>query len=140
VEKVQKEMISVSLLLNCRLGSPADSLSCLGIAPADIASYADASPEFLAVQRNGTLVSATSGDFTHAADVFLYEYKVEKLEADLMAMSLRGVDVAMPVSDDPDPEVYWYWHKGGRRMLRVVDIDGELQLVDPLAKHGMGSE
>lgn len=130
-------MISFSLLLNCRLRGPAEALSVLGIPQADVSSYTDASPEFLAMQRNGALVSTASGAFTHAADVFLYDYDSTKIEAELLALSRQGVDVAMPVPEDSDPEVHWYWHMGHRRMLRVVDIDGELELVDPLAKNGL---
>lgn len=130
-------MISFSILLNCHLRSPSDCLAFLGISATDISSYSGASPDFLSMQRNGALVSTTSGAFTHAADVFLYDYESGKLESYLHALSLQGVDVAVPVSEDPDPEVYWYWHMGRRRLLRVVDIDGELELVDPLAKHGL---
>lgn len=130
-------MISFSLLLNCGLRSPAESLAVFGIPPADVSSYAGTSPEFLSMQRNGALVSTTSGAFTHAADLFLYDYESGKLESELLALSRQGVDVAMPVSEDPDPEVHWYWHMGRRRMLRVVDIDGDLELVDPLANQGL---
>lgn len=130
-------MISFSILLNCSLLSPAECLAVFGIPPANLSSYDAASPDFLSMQQNGALVSATSGAFTHSADVFLYDYESEKIESELLALSLQGVDIAMPVSEDPDPEVHWYWHMGRRRMLRVVDIEGELELVDPLASHGL---
>jgi hypothetical protein len=130
-------MISFSLLLNCRLRSPADALAVLGILPADISSYGDTSPEFLPMQRNGALLSAASGAFTHAADVFLYACDPTKIETELLTISSQGVDIAMPVPQDTDPEVYWYWHMGVRRMLRVVDISGQLELVDPLGRHGL---
>lgn len=91
------------------------------------------------MQRNGALVSAASGAFTHVADVFLYDCDPSKTEELLLVLSRQGVDVAMPVLEDADPEVHWYWHQGERRMLRVVDIEGKLELVDPLAEHGLGA-
>ena len=130
-------MMSFSLLLNCRLRDPAEVLAVLGIPQADISSYADKSPEFLSMRRNGALVSTTTGAFTHAADVFLYEYDATKIDSELLTLSRQGVDIAMPVPDDPDPEVYWYWQMGQRRVLRVIDLDGDLELVDPLANHGL---
>lgn len=128
-------MISFSLLLNCRFCGPVEALAVFGIPQADISSYTDASADFLAMQRNGALVSKVSGAFTHAADVFLYDYDDStQIEAELLALSQHGVDVAMPVSEGADPEVYRYWHMGHRRILRVVDVDGELELVDSLSK------
>jgi hypothetical protein len=127
----------VSLLLNCPTGDPQKHLALLGISSADVSTYAEPSPTFLAQHRNGALLSAASGAFTHAVDVFLYSAPSGALDDVLREISCQGVDVAMPFPEDSDPEVYQYWHMGQARTLRVVDIGGELMLVDPLGGQGL---
>lgn len=136
MEKVQ-EMISFTVLLNCKVGSPAEALAHLGIPAQDISSYEDATPDFLVKQRNGALVSDASGDFTHSVDLFLFDYDTKVLESTFATLSQQGIDVAMPSLNDPDPEVYWYWRQGQRRQVRVADMDGRLEMLDPLAGHGL---
>lgn len=131
-------MISFSILLNCRILNLQESLAFLAIAPSDISSYNQESPDFLPSGRNGALASATAGDFTDVADIFLFDYETTKLDAVFSDLSRQGTEVAMPVPDDPDPEVYWYWQMGNRRKVRVVDLEGRLELLDPLAGHGPG--
>lgn len=130
-------MISFTVLLNCRVGSPAEALARLGIPAQDISSYESTTPDFLAMQRNGALVSDTAGDFTHTADLFLFDYDTKQLESVFLTLSQQGIDVGMPTVDDPDPEVHWYWSQGRRRQVRVVDMDGRLEVLDPLASHGL---
>lgn len=136
MEKVQ-EMISFTVLLNCKVDGPREALQRLGIPPQDISSYGAPTPEFLEMQRNGALVSATTGDFTHSADLFLFDVDTAKLESTFQALSQQGIEVAMPSVNDPDPEVHWYWSNGQRRQVRVVDWNGKLEVLDPLAKHGV---
>ncbi len=130
-------MMNFSLLLNCHGRAPAECLGLLGIAPADVASYTSPTPDFLKRQRNGALVSEAHGAFSHVADVFLYDRDPATMDAALLALSREGIDLAMPVPGDPDPEVHWYWQAGYRKLLRVVDDEGVLALVDPLGDHGI---
>lgn len=136
MEKVQ-EMISFTVLLNCKVGGPAEALARLGIPPQDILSYEATTPDFLVRQRNGALVSDASGDFTHTADLFLFDYEIKQLESNFLTLCQQGIDVGMPSVEDPDPEVHWYWSQGRRRQVRVVDTDGRLEVLDPLAEHGV---
>ncbi|WP_133512552.1 hypothetical protein [Candidatus Thiosymbion oneisti] len=131
-------MISRSLLLNVPDGNIADCLKALGITRKNISSYEQGEP-FLEAQENGALVSSVKGDFTHTADVFLFDRELQAMLETLAGLSLKGILAAMPDDDDDDPEVFFLWRDGRRRIVRIYEDEAtdRLRILDPLGEAGL---
>lgn len=116
-------MISRSIYIRATDEQPLQEvLNELGIAKENISSYTK-SVDYLEHRQNGALVDKVRGDFTDAIDFHLFDRTLESVEATFLLVSKQGVDVAMPVEDDEDPEVFYLW-RGGRKLLVRIVADG----------------
>lgn len=107
--------------------------------PDNISSYGSGAPH-LENQCNGALVTAVGGDFTDAVDVDLSDTQLSKLIATFERWSKRGIEVAMPVEEDDDPEVFHLWRNGKQSLVRVYNDDHDediLHILDPLGDAGL---
>lgn len=133
-------MISRSIYIACQPEALARCLAHLRIQPADIAWDIDAATRTLAAGRSGATVAATDGAFGFMCDVDLFDLDEPALFAALARASAEGCRMAMPVERDPDPEVYWLWDGGQRRLVRIWEDDrGQVVMGEPLRDAGLPS-
>lgn len=129
-------MISLSVYLCARNESLENVLSSLGIAPTYISTYAKGASH-LEAEENGALVTQVQGYFTHVVDLDLFNWLLDDAISAFEALSKRGVEVAMPVEEEDDPEIYHLWRAGKKLLVRIDEDDDILRVLDPLGDAGL---
>lgn len=132
-------MISRSIYICARIESLESVLTELGITPANTSSYGKGSPH-LEIKENGALVDRVKGAFTHAVDFDLFDRKLEAVISAFERLSKRGVEVAMPVEEDEDPEIFHLWRDGKRLLVRIEEDQNDedmILILDPLSDAGL---
>jgi len=132
-------MISRSIYICSRREPLEKVLGELGIAPSNISKYGKGAPH-LEVKKNGALVEQVHGDFTHAVDFDLFDRELSSAILAFELLSKRGVEVAMPVEEDDDPEVYHLWRNGNKLLVRIDEDDNDeeyIKIIDPLGDVGL---
>jgi hypothetical protein len=138
VEEVQ--MISHSIYVRCTEEQPLPAvLQQLGIAQENISSYAKGA-DYLEHKQNGALVEKVKGDFTDAVDFHLFDRTLDLVEEAFLSASEQGVDIAMSVEEDEDPEVFHLWRGGKKLLVRIINDEYDedvLRVLDPLSEAGL---
>lgn len=94
----------------------------LDISTDNVSSY-NSQFEFLKKKQNGIFLEIVDGDFTHAADLFVFDRNESTLKKNLVDISSVGVLVAWPNESDNNPDAYIVLHKEEANHVLVLEED-----------------
>ena len=119
-------MFGASLYIGGHGKALSDLADALGVLPSNVLGHAQSDVDFSFYTRceNSIFFSAIHGDFFLACDVGLFCTTQKEFHSKLLALSLKGVKIALPDEASESPFDYFIFENGAVRSAVVLHDDG----------------
>ena len=119
-------MFSASLYIGGHGKALSDLADALGVLPSNVLRHAQSDVDFSFYTRceNSIFFSAIHGDFSLACDVGLFHITQNGFHSKLLALSLKGLKIALPDEASESPFDYLIFENGAVGSAVVLHDDG----------------